>query len=142
MDSRSGLVVGRRLTSATGKSAREVAQQMIGRRVGGQRLTLGVDKGYDTQDFVNRLRKLDVSPHIACKTVDSEMEFSLTVYPNYNISQTALYRVEEVFGWMKTVGVMRKTRHRDARRAGWMFTVTTAVYNLVRMRNLGLGVAA
>ena len=90
---------------------------------------------------MNRIRKLNVSPHIACKTVVSAMELSLTVYPNYNMSQTARYRVEEVFGWMKTVGVMRKTRHRGTRRVGWMFTFTTAVYNLVRMRNLGLGVA-
>ena len=141
MENRNGLVVDSRLTSTTGKAAREAAQQMIGRRAGGQRLTLGADKGYDTKDFVNRLRKLNVSPHIACKTVVSAMELSLTVYPNYNISQTARYRVEEVFGWMKTVGVLRKTRHRGARRVGWMFTFTTAVYNLVRMRNLGLGVA-
>ena len=69
------------------------------------------------------------------------MERNFTVYPNYDISQTARYRVEEVFGWMKTVGVMRKTRHLGTRRVGWMFTFTTAVYNLVRMRNLGLGVA-
>ena len=89
---------------------------------------------------MNRLRKLNVSPHIPRKTVGSAMERNLiTVYPNYDISQTARYRVEEVFGWMKTVGVLRKTRHRGTRRVGWMFTFTTAVYNLVRMRNLGLG---
>ena len=66
---------------------------MIGRRAGGQRLTLDADKGYDTKDFVNRLRKLNVSPHIACKTVGSAMERNFTVYPNYDISQTARYRV-------------------------------------------------
>jgi len=67
MENRNGLVVDRRLTSATGKAAREAAQQMIGKRAGGQRITLGADKGYDTKDFVNRLRKLNVSPHIARK---------------------------------------------------------------------------
>ncbi|MDP7179407.1 MAG: IS5 family transposase [Verrucomicrobiota bacterium] len=141
MENRNGLVIDSRLTSATGKAEREAAQQMIGKRAGGQRLTLGADKGYDAKDFVNRLRKLNVSPHIARKKVGSAMERCLTVYPNYDISQTARYRVEEVFGWMKTVGVLRKTRHRGTRRVGWMFTFTTAVYNLVRMRNLGLGVA-
>ena len=141
MENRNGLVVDTCLTAATGKAERETAQQMIQKKAGNGRLTLGADKGYDAKDFVKQLRKVNVSPHIACKAVGSAMARCLIAYPNYHISQTARHRVEEVFGWMKTVGVLRKTRHRGAPRVGWMFTFTTAVYNLVRMRNLGLGVA-
>jgi len=141
MENRNGLVVDSRLTRATGKAEGEAAGQMISKKAGAKRVTLGADKGYDSKEFVKELRTLNVSPHIACKAVGSAMARGLIAYPNYDISQTARYRVQEVFGWMKTVGVLRKTRHRGVPLVGWMFTFTTAVYNLVRMRNLGLGAA-
>lgn len=141
MENRNGLVVDNRLTSATGTAEREAAEQMIRARAGAKRVTLAADKGYDIRAFVKQLRKLNVSAHIARKRVGSAMDRCVVAYPHYDISQTARYRVEEVFAWMKTVGLLRKTRHRGTPRVGWMFTFTTAVYNLVRMRNLGLGVA-
>jgi len=141
MENRNGLVVDNRLTSATGTAEREAAEQMIRGRAGAKRVTLGADKGYDTRAFVKQLRRLNVSAHIARKAVGSAMDHCVVAYPHYDISQNARYRVEEVFAWMKTVGLLRKTRHRGVPRVGWMFTFTTAVYNLVRMRNLGLGVA-
>ena len=142
MENRNGLVVESHLTRATGKAEREAALQMIKEKAGAKRATLGADKGYDAKEFVKELRTLNVSPHIAQKAVGSAMARCVIAYPNYDISQTARYRVEEVFGWMKTVGVLRKTRHRGVRRVGWMFTFTTAVYNLVRMRNLCLQAAS
>ena len=69
------------------------------------------------------------------------MDRCVVAYPHYDVSQNSRYRVEEVFAWMKTVSLLRKTRHRGTPRVGSMFTFTTAVYNLVRMRNLGLGLA-
>ena len=102
-------------------------------------MTVGADKAYDTQDFVEDLRELKVTPHVAQNTTNrsSAIDGRTTRHAGYAVSQRKRKRVEEIFGWIKTVGLMRKTRHRGLARVGWMFTFTAAAYNLVRIRNLG-----
>jgi transposase len=144
-ENRNGLVVDALLTQATGYAERSAAVTMLARaaRKRGKRITAGGDRGYDTQDFVLTLRQLDVTPHVAQNTTkrSSRIDQRTTRHPGYELSQRRRKRIEEVFGWIKTVGLMRKTRHRGSRRVGWMFTFTAAVYNLVRMRNLAAAVA-
>jgi hypothetical protein len=98
----------------------------------------GADKGYDTRDFVAAARLLGVTPHVAQNTTNraSAIDGRTTRHAGYAVSQQRRKRVEEIFGWLKTIGLMRKTRHRGTRRVGWMFTFTLAAYNLVRIRNL------
>ena len=103
-----------------------------------QRVTLGADKSYDTRDFVDSMRKHHVTPHVAQNTTNrsSAIDRRTTRHPGYDISQWKRKIVEEVFGWLKTIGLLRKTRHKGVARGGWMFTFTNAVYNLVRMKNI------
>jgi IS5 family transposase len=100
---------------------------------------LGGDKSYDTREQVAGLRQLKVTPHVAQNTErpgGSAIDQRTTRHAGYTVSQTKRKRVEEIFGWFKTVALMRKTRFRGLDRVGWMFTWTAAAYNLVRMRNL------
>src|SRR5512140_1770652 len=140
MENRSGLVVDARLTPATGTAERDAALEMAAELPGRHRITVGGDKGYDTRGFVAGLRAVRVTPHVAQNTTNrrSAIDERTTRQRGYAISQRARKRVEEVFGWMKTIALMRKTRHRGVARVGWMFTFTAAVYNLVRLRNLAL----
>ena len=103
-----------------------------------QRATLGADRAYDTRDFVDQMRELQITPHVAQNTARrrSAIDGRTTRHEGYAISQKKRKRVEEVFGWMKTVALQRKTRFRGPDRVGWMFTFAAAAYNLVRMRNL------
>jgi transposase len=138
-ENRHGLVVAARLTQASGYAEREAALEMAAEIGGAQRVTLGADRGYDVRSFVQGLRELDVTPHVAQNISEhrpSALDGRTTRHQGYRLSQRARKRVEEVFGWMKTIGLMRKTRHRGAARVGWMFVFTAAAYNLVRMRNL------
>jgi len=138
MENRHGLVVDARLTQADGFAERAAALEMLEELPEGPRVTLGADRGYDTRDFVAGCRLLGVTPHVAQNTTNrsSRIDARTTRHPGYLASQRTRKRVEEVFGWMKTVGLMRKTRHRGRRKVGWVFTFTAAAYNLVRMRNL------
>ena len=138
MENRHGLVVSPRLTAAKGTAERAAAADMLGHLRGRHRITVGADKAYDTQDFVRSLRGLNATAHVAqnCKGRKSAIDGRTTRHPEYAVSQRLRKRVEEIFGWMKTVGNLRKTRHRGEDRVGWMFTLTAAAYNLVRMRNL------
>jgi transposase len=135
MDNRHGLVVNTRLTQASGSAEPEAALAMAAEIAGRHRITLGADKGYDQKELVRELRAHQVTPHVARK-LHSAIDRRTTRHPGYAISQIKRKRVEEIFGWMKTIGGLRKTRHRGADRVGWMFTFAAAVYNLVRMRNL------
>jgi transposase len=137
-ENRHGLVVQAKLTQASGFAERETALQMAAAIPGTHRVTLGADRGYDTQEFVWDLRELRVTPHVAQNTAGraSRIDLRTTRHWGYAESQRRRKRVEEVFGWMKTIGLMRKTRHRGTDRVGWMFVLTAAAYNLVRIRNL------
>ena len=140
MENRSGLVVSARLTQASGTAEREACLDMLEDAGGNRRVTLGGDKNYDTRDFVDTLRSLNVTPHVAQNNTNrrSAIDGRTTRHAGYAVSQIKRKRVEEIFGWLKTVGLMRKTRHRGTQRVGWMFTFSLAAYNLVRIRNLVL----
>jgi transposase len=135
MDNRHGLVVNTRLTQASGKAEPAAALTMAAEIAGQGRVTLGADKGYDQKELVRALREYRVTPHVAQK-VNSAIDRRSTRYPGYRLSQWRRKRVEEIFGWLKTVAGLRKTRHRGIARVGWTFTFAAAAYNLVRMRNL------
>lgn len=137
MDNRHGLAVDARLTTANTRMEREAALEMLRRIRGSRRVTVGADKGYDVRGFVEALRTLGVTPHIARKNTSySAIDGRTMRHEGYRVSQVVRKRVEEIFGWLKTVGLMRKTRHRGLGRVGWMFRFTVAIYNLVRIRNL------
>jgi transposase len=138
MENRNGLVVDARLTRATGTAERDTAVTMLGALPPGRRITVGADKLFDTADFVAEMRRLNVTPHVAQHTSGrrSAIDQRTTRHAGYAISLRIRKRIEEAFGWMKTVGVMRKTRHRGTARVGWQFTLTAAAYNLVRLPNL------
>lgn len=138
MENRNGLVMGARVTEADGHGERVAALGLIARIPGDRRVTLGLDKGYDCREFVGDLRFLKVTPHVAQHTTNrsSAVDARTTRHAGYIESQRKRKRVEEIFGWLKTVGLMRKTRHRGTGRVGWMFTFAAAVYNLIRIRNL------
>ena len=128
-----------RLTQATGTAERDAAVDMIGHKAAAKRVTLGGDKGYDTRGLVKHLREMKVTPHVAQnvnRSGGSAIDARTTRHEGYTASQRKRKRVEEVFGWMKTVALQRKTRFRGTERVGWMFTLAAAAYNLVRMRNL------
>jgi transposase len=141
-ENRSGLVVSALLKQATGTAERDAAIEQLGKIGRKHRITVGGDKAFDTRGFVASLREIDVTPHVAQNTTkrSSAIDARTTRHPGYEVSQRKRKRIEEVFGWMKTVGLLRKTRHRGERRVGWMLTFTAAVYNLVRIRNLAPGV--
>ena len=111
---------------------------MLGRQTGQHRATLGADKAYDTAAFVADLRALNVTPHVAQNTTGrrSAIDRRTTRHPGYATSQRLRKRIEEGFGWIKTVGGLRKTRHRGTARVGWLFTLTAAACNLVRLPKL------
>jgi len=138
MENRNGLAVGARLTQATGTAECESALDLIGEVSGNRRVTLGGDKAYDTRDHVDALRSLNVTPHVAQNDNrrKSAIDRRTTHHPGYAVSMRKRKRVEEIFGWVKTVGVMRKTRHKGSELVGWMFTMALTAYNLVRMRQL------
>ncbi|MCH9047296.1 MAG: IS5 family transposase [SAR324 cluster bacterium] len=140
MENRHGLAVSGRLTQATGTAEREAALEMICKVPSRRRITLGADKHYDTRDHVDALRSVNVTPHVAQNDTNrrSAIDRRTTRHPGYSLSMNKRKRVEEIFGWLKTVGLVRKTRHRGRERVEWMFTFSLAVYNLVRMRNLAL----
>jgi len=135
IENRHGLVVNTRLTRATGRAEWDAAWAMAKDIPGRRRATLGADKHYDDRDFVACLRTLGVTPHVAQKQ-RSAVDARTTRHAGYAVSQRVRKRVEEVFGWLKTVGLLRQTRHRGRERVGWMFTFAVAVYNLVRLRTL------
>jgi transposase len=135
MDNRHGLVVNTRLTQASGIAEPTAALAMAAEIAGQGRVTLGADKGYDQKELVRALREYRVTPHVAQK-VNSAIDRRSTRHPGYLLSQRRRKRVEEIFGWLKTVAGLRKTRHRGIARVGWTFTFAAAAYNLVRMRNL------
>jgi len=138
MENRHGLVVKPTVTQAGGTAERDASLEMVQLIPSPSRITLGGDKNYDTRDHVDALRSLNVTPHVARNDTNrkSAIDGRTARHPGYAVSMKKRKRVEEIFGWMKTVGLMRKTRHRGRDRVDWMFTFTAAAYNLIRMRNL------
>ncbi len=139
-DGESQRLGGRRATHRGQRLRRTRRRAGDGRRLPeGGRITLGADKGYDEAGFVERFGRRGVTPHVARRR-PAALDGRTTRHRGLRDESRARKRIEEIFGWMKTIGVMRKTRHRGKRRVGWMFTLTAAAYNLVRMRNLAVAV--
>jgi transposase len=139
IENRNGLVVDTEVLQCNGTAERDAAILMVERVEGTDRVTVAADKGYDTRDFVKEMRGMNVTPHVAQnhkRSGGSAIDGRTTRHAGYDISQKKRKRIEEVFGWLKTVGMLRKTRHRGLFKVGWVFTFAAAAYNLVRMRNL------
>jgi transposase len=145
MENRSGLLVDAEATRATGRAEVETALAMLERQSSSaRRRTIGADKLYDTREFVAGCRALGFTPHVAQNTSgrSSAIDHRTTRHKGYAESQRQRKKVEEGFGWGKTVGLLRKLRHRGLELVDWVFTFTAAAYNLVRMRSLLGGVSA
>jgi transposase len=138
LEHRSGLIVDAMVTPADGHGERDAALVMLERRPGRHRLTVAADKGYDMREFVTTLRAMTVTPHVAQHTRRrrSAIDGRTTRHPGYARSQQKRKLVEQGFGWMKTIGGLRKLRHRGGPLVDWIFTFTAAAYNIVRMRRL------
>ena len=135
MENRHGLVVDACVVPATGTGERDAATSLIA-GLPHRRVTIGGDKGYDTRRFAATLRALEATPHLAQKQNSRTLDGRTTRHAGYAISQRVRKRIEEVFGWMKTVGGLRKLRHRGGGRVNWQFLLAAAAYNMVRMRTL------
>lgn len=141
MENRNGLIIDGMITQASGTAEREAAVEMVAEIASKQRITVGGDKGYDTADFVTELRGMESTPHVAQNTErkgGSAIDGRTTRHAGYQVSQRIRKLIEETFGWIKTVGNLRKTRHRGVAKVDWYFTLALSAYNLVRMRNLGV----
>jgi transposase len=139
IENRKGIIVDTALTPAHGRAEEDAALLMVDRLRGARRITLGGDKGYDDAQLIAELRGMGVTPHVAQNLKQpggSAIDSRTTRHAGYGVSQRKRQRVEEVFGWMKTVGLLRKLRHRGWEKVGWMFTFAAAAYNLVRFRTL------
>jgi transposase len=135
MENRHGLVVDACTLLAVGTAEREGAVGLLA-GLPERRVTVGGDKAYNQRPFVEAARLLGATPHVAEKKDGGAIDGRTTRHAGYAVSQRVRKRVEEVFGWMKTVGLLRKLRHRGGARVNWIFLFTAAAYNLVRMRRL------
>ena len=139
MENRNGLVIEACLTPADGHAERIAALHMIEPRADRPGpITLGADKAYDAEDFVNELRSMNARPHVAQNTNgrSSAIDSRTTRHPGYALSQRIRKRIEEAFGWIKTVAGQERTKFRGRERVGWAFTFAATAYNLVRLPKL------
>lgn len=137
MENRNGMVVRALVTQATGKAEREAALRMVKKAKLPRSATIGADKGYDQSEFIQSMRACGLTPHVAQhERRRSRIDGRTTRHAGYELSQIRRKVVEQIFGWTKSVGGMRKTKHRGRERVDWSFVFTNAVYNLLRMRNL------
>ena len=139
VENRNGLIVDAEVFQANGTAERDAALIMLEQIAGTKAATVGGDKGFDTQDFVKECRQMRVTPHVAqnlARRGGSAIDGRTTRHAGYALSQRKRKRIEECFGWLKTIALMRKVRHRGVCKVHWIFTLACAAYNLVRMRNL------
>jgi transposase len=139
VENRNGLIVNAELLEANGRAERDAALLMLEQVPGTRRVTAGADKGYDTAEFVTECRHLGVTPHVARNTGrrgGSAIDARTVRHAGYAASQKKRKRIEECFGWLKDIALLRKLKHRGLFRVGWIFTFAAAAYNLVRLRNL------
>jgi transposase len=137
MENRTGLVVDVAVTQATGTAEREAALEMLDRLPGAHRVTVGADKNYDTAAFVTACREMNITPHVA-RRVWSNLDRRTTRHPGYQLSQRVRKRVEEIFGWIKTVAGGRKLRYIGLARNQLWAEISVAAYNLIRMAKLAV----
>jgi hypothetical protein len=138
MENKSGLIVQGDLTRADGHAERRAAIDMIDRHSPGstRRLTVGADKGFDAADFVAEMRRACVTPHVAQKARHSAIDGRTTRHEGYALSLKHRKRIEEAFGWAKTVGGMAQTAYRGIERVRSRFILTMAANNLARLPRL------
>jgi transposase len=138
MENRHGLLVDTMVTLADGTAERDAAVLMASQIAGVKQVTLGGDKNYDTQELVRDLREMKVTPHVAQNNTNrhSAMDGRTTQHAGYAISQKKRKRIEESFGWMKTIGMLKKVKLRGLEKVSWLFTFVAAVYNLYRLQRL------
>ena len=137
LDHRHGLVANVCATHATGTAERDAAVVLLDASAP-PGSTVAADQGYDVASFVATVRGLALTPHVAQKARWSAIDGRTTRHAGYHVSQRKRKLVEQVFGWMKTVGGLRKLRHRGVALVDWQLTFAAATYNLVRLRNLEL----
>ena len=145
VENHNGLIVDAEVFQANGTAERDAALVMLEQIPGTQPVTVGGDKGFDTRGFVGECRNLGVTPQVAqnhARAGGSAIDGRTTRHPGYAISQRKRKRIEECFGWLKTIALMRKVRHPGVCKVDWIFTFACAAYNLVRMRNLAAVVPA
>jgi transposase len=135
MENRHGFVVDTRLTPADGYGEIDAALLMLEALPARRGVTVAADKWFDAARFVSECRHMGITPHVAQKP-QSAIDRRTTRHPGYAVSQRRRKRVEEIFGWMKTTGLLRKLRHRGGPLVAWIFTFTAAAYNLVRLRTM------
>ncbi|MDD5094950.1 MAG: transposase [Dehalococcoidia bacterium] len=135
MENRNGLVVDVTMTQATGTAEREAAIEMLDKAGQSRRVTVGADKNYDTADFVTKCREMNITPHVSRRQT-SIVDGRTTRHAGYLISQRIRKRVEEIFGWVKTVGGGRKLRYKGVQRNQLWWEFTAAAYNLLRIAKL------
>jgi transposase len=138
MENRNGLLMRTMVTQADGTAERDAALLMASKIPRNQTVTLGGDKNYDTRDFIDTLRGMKITPHVAQNNTNrsSAIDGRTTWHLGYEISQRKRKRVEQSFGWMKMVGLLRKVKLRGIQKVSWWFTFVGAAYNLVRLRRL------
>jgi IS5 family transposase len=144
VENRNGLIVNAMAWQATGTAERDTALLMLEEIPGERRVTVGGDKGFDTADFVAECRHMQVIPHVAQnqgRRGGSAIDQRTTRHAGYQVSQRKRKRIEECFGWLKTIALLRKVRHRGLLKVDWVFTFACAAYNLVRLRNLSVQLA-
>jgi len=134
LDNRYGLVANVCVTAATGTAEREAALVLLAEAA--DAATVGGDKGFDIPSFVGGVRELKVTPHVAQKAKGSAIDGRTTRHTGYTISQQKRKLIEQVFGWLKTIGGLRKLRHRGGELVDWIVTFAAAAYNLIRLRTL------
>jgi transposase len=136
-ENQNGLAVGVQVSVANPKAERETALDLLRAVRGKRRKTVGADAGYDERDFVTGARAIGVTPHVSPhRRRPSQVDARTTRHGSFAVSQSKRKRIEEIFGWLKSIALLRKVRHRGRARVGWMFTMGAAAYNLVRMRTL------
>jgi transposase len=137
MDNRHGLAVAARVTRTSGTAEPTTAVALVRALPHRhERITVGGDKGYDTRACVTALRAAGATPHVAQRARYSALDDRTARHAGYAVSQRVRKRVEEIFGWLKTIGLQRQAHFRGTARVDWMFTFATAAYNLVRMQRL------
>ena len=134
MENRNGLLVKTMVTEANGTAERDAALLMAEKIPGVKRVTLGGDKNYDTKDFVRELREMNITPHVAQNNRNraSAIDERTTRHLSYEVSQRKRKRIEESFGWMKIIGMLKKVKLRGLEKVGWLFTFVGAAYNLLQ----------
>jgi transposase len=135
-ENRNGLIVEAMVTEAGTRQEWEAGIEMLSVKSRHPGMTVGADKGYDVADFVEDCRHFKITPHVAAKEKGSQIDGRTTRHPGYEISQKKRKRIEECFGWMKTIGLLAKLRHRGKARVDWIFRFTAAAYNITRMKVL------